>query len=82
MQPTVAALWRRLPSDLDARIAECIRSGCQKAQGQGAGTVFFRADDVAVPGRQFLRLMDLFSAYGVPLSLAVVPPALAVSEWI
>ena len=81
MQPNVAALWRHLPPDLDARIAECIRSGCEKAQGQGAGTIFFRADDVAVPGRQFLRLMDLFSAYGVPLSLAVVPAALTRQRW-
>ena len=81
MQPKVTALWRHLPPDLDARIADCIRNGCEKAQGQGAGTIFFRADDVAVPGRQFSRLMDLFSAYGVPLSLAVVPAALTRKRW-
>jgi len=81
MQPKVAALWRHLPPDLDDQITECIRSGCEKAQGQGAGTIFFRADDVAVPGRQFLRLMGLFSTYGVPLSLAVVPAALTRQRW-
>jgi hypothetical protein len=81
MNPTVAALWRHLPSDLDARIAACIHRGCEKAQGQGAGYFFFRADDVAVPGRQFSRLMDLFSAYGVPLSLAVVPAVLTRKRW-
>ncbi len=81
MQPKVAALWRHLPPDLDDQITESIRSGCEKAQGQGAGTLFFRADDVAVPGRQFLRLMGLFSAYGVPLSLAVVPAALTRQRW-
>jgi hypothetical protein len=81
MQPTVASLWRQLPPDLDALIADCICSGCEKAQGQGAGYFFFRADDVAVPGRQFSRLMELFSAYGVPLSLAVVPAALTRKRW-
>jgi len=81
MNPTVAALWHHLPSDLDAHIAACIHRGYEKVQGQGAGTIFFRADDVAVPGRQFSRLMDLFSAYGVPLSLAVVPAALTRKRW-
>ena len=81
MQPTIASLWHHLPPDLDAHIAECIRSGCEKAQGQGVGSIFFRADDVAVPGRQFSRLMHLFSAYGVPLSLAVVPAALTRKRW-
>ena len=76
MQRNVSALWRRLPSDLNTRIEKCIRTGCEKAEGQGAGYLFFRADDVAVPGKQFSRMMDLFSTYGVPLSLAVVPAML------
>jgi hypothetical protein len=81
MKPNVAAIWRHLPSDLDARIADCIRAGCEKAEGQGAGCFFFRADDVAVPGRQFSRMMDLFSTYGVALSLAVVPATLTRKRW-
>ena len=81
MQSNVSALWRRLPPDLDSRIEECIRAGCEKAEGQGAGYLFFRADDVAVPGRQFSRMMDLFSTHGVPLSLAVVPAMLTRKRW-
>lgn len=81
MRPNLAALWRHLPPDLDSDIADCIRSGSEKAPGHGAGIFFFRADDVAVPGKQFSRLMDLFSAYGVPLSLAVVPAALTRKRW-
>ena len=87
MQPNVSALWRRLPPDLNTRIEKCIRTGCEKAEGQGAGYLFFRADDVAVPGRQFSRMMDLFSTYGVPIvsggcTCHVDPQALAVSEGI
>jgi peptidoglycan/xylan/chitin deacetylase (PgdA/CDA1 family) len=81
MQSKAAALWDHLPPGLEADIADCIRGGCEKAQDRGAVTIFFRADDVAVPGRQFSRLMDLFSAYGVPLSLAVVPSALTRKRW-
>lgn len=81
MPPNIAALWRRLPPDLDAHIKECIRTGCENAKCQGAGYFFFRADDVAVPGRQFCRMMDLFSTYGVPLSLAVVPALLTRKRW-
>jgi hypothetical protein len=81
MQRNVSALWRRLPSDLNTRIEKCIRSGGEKAEGRGGGYLFFRADDVAVPGRQFSRMMDLFSTYGVPLSLAVVPAMLTRKRW-
>jgi len=62
-------------------MADCVRTGCDRAEGQGAGYFFFRADDVAVPGRQFSRMMDLFSTYGVPLSLAVVPAMLTRKRW-
>jgi hypothetical protein len=81
MQPNVSAIWRRLPSDLDSRIDECIRSGCENADTMGGIYLFFRADDVGVPGIQFARMMDLFSAYGVPLSLAVVPAWLTPARW-
>jgi len=81
MQPSIAAIWRRLPSELDSRIDECIRSGCEKADSKGRVYLFFRADDVGVPGMQFARMMDLFAKYGVPLSLAIVPAWLTLDRW-
>ena len=81
MKPNIAALWRRLPSDVETRIADCIHAGCKRADDQDNGFIFFRADDVAVPGRQFSRMMALFAAYDVPLSLAVVPAALTQPRW-
>ena len=81
MQPNVAVLWRRLPPDLDILIADCIRAGRARSDGKDGEYIFFRADDVAVPGRQFSRMMQLFSTYGVPLSLSVVPAVLTRPRW-
>lgn len=35
--------------------------------------IFFRADDVGLPSRNFTRLVELFAARSIPLALAVVP---------
>ena len=82
MSPNIAALWRRLPPDLNTLVSDCIRAGCNRADGKNVGYIFFRADDVAAPGRQFSRMMALFATYGVPLSLAVVPAALTRPRWL
>ena len=81
MQPNIAALWRRLPSDIDSLVADCIHAGCDSADGKDDSYIFFRADDVAAPGKQFARMMELFATYGIPLSLAVVPAALTRPRW-
>ena len=81
MRPNVSAIWRRLPSDLGARIDQCIRPGNEIADVTGGTTLFFRADDVGVPGMQFERMMELFATYGVPLSLAIVPAWLTADRW-
>ena len=43
--------------------------------------IFFRADDIGVPGRQFSQLLSLFSQYDTPLGLAVVPTWMTHSRW-
>jgi len=43
--------------------------------------VFFRADDIAVPGAGFARLLDLFGRHQTPLALAVVPAWLTAARW-
>ncbi len=43
--------------------------------------VFFRADDIGVPSKNFSRMMDLFIQYRVPLCLAVVPAWLTTCRW-
>jgi peptidoglycan/xylan/chitin deacetylase (PgdA/CDA1 family) len=81
MRSDIAAIWRRPPSDLDLRLDDRLRSGCDKAEARRPLSLFFRADDVAVPGKNFSRLMDLFAKYGVPLSLAIVPAWLTPPRW-
>jgi peptidoglycan/xylan/chitin deacetylase (PgdA/CDA1 family) len=77
----VSTLWRFLPLDLSARMDRCLSATLEKVDSKDQGTVFFRADDVAVPGINFIRLMDLFTRYRVPLCLAVVPAWLTQARW-
>jgi peptidoglycan/xylan/chitin deacetylase (PgdA/CDA1 family) len=77
----VSALWRFLPLDLSSRMDRCLSATLEKADSKDPCTIFFRADDVAVPGANFIRLMDLFARYQVPLCLAVVPAWLTQARW-
>ena len=81
MKPFISSIWRHPPSDLAARIEACIREARAHCSRTGPARVYFRADDVAVPGRPFYRMMELFWHYRVPLSLAVVPAWLTQDRW-
>jgi peptidoglycan/xylan/chitin deacetylase (PgdA/CDA1 family) len=81
MKPFIASIWLQPPSDLSTRIEKCVRAAAAGFQSAESGLIYFRADDVAVPGRQFNRMMELFSNYHVPLSLAVVPAWLSQQRW-
>jgi peptidoglycan/xylan/chitin deacetylase (PgdA/CDA1 family) len=76
---SVSSLWHSQPDGGIAELERSIDAGCGAAEGPPM--VFFRADDVGIPGRQFLALMDLFARYRVPLSLAVVPAWLNRERW-
>jgi hypothetical protein len=77
----VSTLWLFLPPDLSTRVDRCLSATLEKVDFKDPGAVFFRADDVAVPGTNFVRLMDLFTRYRVPLCLAVVPAWLTQARW-
>ncbi len=77
---TVSPLWLGLPQDHAQRIAQAVREGLDQAPGNTA-QVYFRADDVAVPGNSFSRMLATFRAHDAPLCLAVVPAWLTVSRW-
>lgn len=81
MKPFISSIWMHPPSDLSVRIQRCVEAADADLPATESGCVYFRADDVAVPGRGFDRMMDLFSDYRVPLSLAVVPAWLTHVRW-
>ena len=73
-------MWHTIPADLTSQVSRCIDAAAERL-GQGPALIFFRADDVGVPGKQFSRLVDIFSQNRVPLSLAVVPAWLTAARW-
>ena len=81
MQNEVSPIWRSFPADLVDRTERCIHIASERLENKGLGYIFFRADDVAAPGRNFARLMDIFRRQRVPLCLAVVPVWLTGRRW-
>lgn len=79
MTPQTTAVWRKLPKDWSIQLAAC----CERANNarNNVTQLFFRADDIAVPGRQFQQLLEIFTHHEVPLSLAVVPAWLTPPRW-
>jgi peptidoglycan/xylan/chitin deacetylase (PgdA/CDA1 family) len=66
---------------LSSKTQQCIEDACAKLDSNHPGLIFFRDDDVAVPGKPFAQLMGLFSELHVPLNLAVVPAWLTRVRW-
>ena len=76
-----AALWQNMPADIHQRLHICLDQVVTELSQRDGSIVFFRADDVAVPGRKFAKLIDIFSKHQVPLTLAVVPAWLTETRW-
>ncbi|BBO93451.1 polysaccharide deacetylase family protein [Desulfosarcina ovata] len=74
MSKPISPLWRQMPADIDERLRQIVHSAppCK---------VFFRADDIGVPGSMFSRLLGIFAAHNAPLALAVVPTWLTFPRW-
>ncbi|MDD4392869.1 MAG: polysaccharide deacetylase family protein [Desulfobacterales bacterium] len=81
MGVSVSSLWLDLPSDMVSRLERTVAAAIDRAGSARPVTIFFRADDVAVPGNSFDRLMALFLAHQLPLSLAVVPAWVTPARW-
>lgn len=81
MGKSPSPLWRHGAVRALDGLASAIDSGLSARETEETATVFFRADDIGVPGRQFERLMALFLRYRVPLGLAVVPAWLTAPRW-
>ena len=67
----ISSLYKKLPHDTEQLLQEAVAKGL--AQGTGNANIFFRADDIGIPGQQFSNLIQLFTKHKLPLCLAVVP---------
>ena len=65
--------------ELESRLAAGLERSLNRA-GKPV-EIFFRADDVAAPGRNFSRMMAIFREHRVPLALGVVPSWLTGPRW-
>ena len=74
-----AAIWRKPVPDWRRRLEASIRRAA--SDGTGVTQLFFRADDVAVPGERFRDMLRVFAQNEVPLNLAVVPAWLTRERW-
>jgi peptidoglycan/xylan/chitin deacetylase (PgdA/CDA1 family) len=70
-----------MPADIDKLLNSCLEEAAAKLQHGRSVVVFFRADDIAVPGEGFARLVSLFLRHRVPLTLSVVPAWLTRTRW-
>ena len=81
MRAFVSSIWRHPPPDLAIRTERCLAAAAEHWKGNERARIFFRADDIAVPGSRFARLLEIFSRHRVPLCLAVVPAWLTPPRW-
>lgn len=81
MTHSISKIWNHENPDLKTNLDRCFKEALATTGGQKTIPVFFRADDVAVPGKQFRELARVFSRYQVPLSMSVVPAWLTAARW-
>lgn len=77
----ISKLWSHDYRSIKMDLHRCLTEALAATSSRDPIPVFFRADDVAVPGKQFCKLVDVFSRYQVPLSMSVVPTWLTVNRW-
>ncbi len=75
----ISSLYKNLPHDTEQQLKRAIARGLQG--GQGEAQIFFRADDIGVPGKQFSQLIQLFRDHHLPLCLALVPTWLTTARF-
>jgi len=68
------------PSDFINRLSRCLDRAAAKNPKSDV-TLFFRADDIGVPGQKFFRLLELCMAFEVPMAFAMIPAWITAIRW-
>jgi len=80
VKKTPSSLWTLPFPDLVSLLREALVKGLEEAPGRNC-TIFFRADDIAVPGAMFAAMIRTFQTYHIPLCPALVPTWLSTTRW-
>lgn len=78
VNPDVSPLWLQVPTDALTRTCDALDD---LAAGSGGLTVFFRADDIAAPGKNFTTMAQSFVRHGQACCMAVVPAWMTEGRW-
>lgn len=81
MKQSISSIWRTRSPDAVLRFFRKIDAAVAARTHEEPLPVFFRADDIGVPGDRFSRLMEIFARFQAPISLAVVPVWLTTVRW-
>lgn len=81
MRSPPCILYRNFPGGEFQRIKETLSAALDSSTSPPPIPVLFRADDIGVISANFLRLLNLFHTYHLPLCLAVVPTWLTQTRW-
>lgn len=68
--------------NMDHLLHRCLEEAAAEFQKDTRAIIFFRADDIGVPGEGFAKLVNLFRRKQVPLTLSVVPAWLTRPRWL
>ncbi len=80
MQYSPSSLYTTGLVDPKKRLVQAIEKGLSSPNGQNGVELFFRADDIGVPSKQFTQLITVFRKHNCPLCLAAVPSWLTASR--
>ncbi len=70
----ISSIYHASETHLPRQIKDAVKLTVEKGlKAHGKAMVFFRADDIGVPSKNFEQMMAVFLKYRAPLCLAVVP---------
>ncbi|MDY0220494.1 MAG: polysaccharide deacetylase family protein [Desulfobacterium sp.] len=72
------SIKQEVPAAIVERLVHTLDQGLEREEQV---KIFFRADDIGVPGANFSRMMAIFLKYSFPICLAVVPAWLTHQRW-
>lgn len=75
VKTTISSLWTSPATNAEERLSTIFGAAPEGTE------IFFRADDIAAPGNNCRRMMELFRKHQIPLHMAVTPAWLTKSRW-